>query len=200
MKCPACGYIRKENDYAPEWQCPSCKIAYNKFHSSVDLNKVRAKFKTTTENQSFFKKYWLPIILILTNALLIFSWIHFIYKQHNKSTSSSTSYIQTQEKAQLNLDGIDLNKVESHLEAAKSYSLDCKYNAQIYHKKDESCYKIIELLNPIKPDIDKLITRTKNQDLNQFNYTDRTKLNDILKMLENISKDIETVELLIDRN
>jgi glutaredoxin len=28
--CPNCNYIRKSSDNAPDWQCPSCEIAYNK--------------------------------------------------------------------------------------------------------------------------------------------------------------------------
>ncbi|KQZ42578.1 hypothetical protein [Duganella sp. Root1480D1] len=28
--CPKCRYTRKPDDYAPAWQCPSCKVAYNK--------------------------------------------------------------------------------------------------------------------------------------------------------------------------
>lgn len=30
MKCPKCGYERLPADSAPAWQCPSCKVAYNK--------------------------------------------------------------------------------------------------------------------------------------------------------------------------
>ena len=30
MKCPKCGYQRLPTDIAPEWQCPSCKVAYVK--------------------------------------------------------------------------------------------------------------------------------------------------------------------------
>lgn len=30
MKCPKCGYARKMGDMTPEWQCPSCGIAYAK--------------------------------------------------------------------------------------------------------------------------------------------------------------------------
>jgi TPR repeat protein len=29
--CPKCGYIRKPTDTAPDWQCPSCGIAYAKY-------------------------------------------------------------------------------------------------------------------------------------------------------------------------
>ncbi len=30
MKCPKCGYTRKMGETAPDWQCPSCGIAYAK--------------------------------------------------------------------------------------------------------------------------------------------------------------------------
>lgn len=30
MKCPKCGYARKMGETAPDWQCPSCGIAYAK--------------------------------------------------------------------------------------------------------------------------------------------------------------------------
>jgi hypothetical protein len=30
MKCPKCSYERLPTDSAPDWQCPSCKIAYVK--------------------------------------------------------------------------------------------------------------------------------------------------------------------------
>jgi protein-disulfide isomerase len=30
MRCPKCGYERKPEEAAPEWQCPSCDVAYAK--------------------------------------------------------------------------------------------------------------------------------------------------------------------------
>ena len=36
MKCPKCGYTRKFGETAPEWQCPSCGIAYAKADAGVD--------------------------------------------------------------------------------------------------------------------------------------------------------------------
>lgn len=30
VKCPKCGYLRLVTDVAPEWQCPSCQVAYVK--------------------------------------------------------------------------------------------------------------------------------------------------------------------------
>jgi hypothetical protein len=30
--CPKCGYVRKPTDTVPDWECPSCNIAYAKYH------------------------------------------------------------------------------------------------------------------------------------------------------------------------
>ena len=34
--CPKCGYARKSTDTAPDWQCPACGIAYNKFRPHIE--------------------------------------------------------------------------------------------------------------------------------------------------------------------
>src|SRR5262245_53325543 len=35
MQCPKCSYIRKPTDNNPDWQCPSCGIAYAKFKKAA---------------------------------------------------------------------------------------------------------------------------------------------------------------------
>ncbi|HET8705848.1 MAG TPA: hypothetical protein VFM46_06050, partial [Pseudomonadales bacterium] len=35
MECPKCGYIRQATDLAPDWQCPSCKVAYVKARKAI---------------------------------------------------------------------------------------------------------------------------------------------------------------------
>ncbi len=35
MKCPKCGYVRLATDLAPDWQCPSCQVAYVKAKAPV---------------------------------------------------------------------------------------------------------------------------------------------------------------------
>lgn len=35
MECPKCHYVRQPGDTAPEWQCPSCGIAYHKFSAKM---------------------------------------------------------------------------------------------------------------------------------------------------------------------
>ena len=34
MQCPKCSYLRKPTDEAPDWQCPSCGVAYAKVISA----------------------------------------------------------------------------------------------------------------------------------------------------------------------
>lgn len=36
MKCPKCGYVRRMGETAPEWQCPSCGMAYAKARAGAD--------------------------------------------------------------------------------------------------------------------------------------------------------------------
>ena len=36
MKCPKCNHERKSDHHNPDWQCPSCGIAYNKFNNKTD--------------------------------------------------------------------------------------------------------------------------------------------------------------------
>lgn len=40
--CIKCGYTRKPEDEAPEWQCPSCEVAYAKAKKAIELDKKKA--------------------------------------------------------------------------------------------------------------------------------------------------------------
>ena len=37
VACPKCNYVRRSSDAAPEWQCPSCGIAYAKWGAANHL-------------------------------------------------------------------------------------------------------------------------------------------------------------------
>lgn len=39
--CPKCGYTRKPEDRAPEYECPSCGVVYAKFNPSVRPKRPR---------------------------------------------------------------------------------------------------------------------------------------------------------------
>jgi tRNA(Ile2) C34 agmatinyltransferase TiaS len=38
VKCPKCGYERRPTDSAPQWQCPSCQVAYVKAAQVQDVS------------------------------------------------------------------------------------------------------------------------------------------------------------------
>ena len=48
MKCPKCGYERRPTDSAPQWQCPSCQVAYVKAAQAQGVSVKPAAQRTTT--------------------------------------------------------------------------------------------------------------------------------------------------------
>lgn len=38
MQCPKCGYVRRAEDDAPEWQCPACQVVYAKVCTPTKLS------------------------------------------------------------------------------------------------------------------------------------------------------------------
>jgi glutaredoxin len=42
-RCPKCRYERQSTDTAPEWQCPSCGVAYSKLESAPPAVSVDAR-------------------------------------------------------------------------------------------------------------------------------------------------------------
>jgi len=77
-KCPKCGYERKENEIAPEWECPKCGIVYNKFkirtyssekESSTTLNMETNDSLSELEYVGFWARtgaFFIDLILIYT--------------------------------------------------------------------------------------------------------------------------------------
>ena len=49
--CPKCQYTRNDNELAPEWQCPNCQIAYNKFYLVTD--KFKGTFSSTVKKFNY---------------------------------------------------------------------------------------------------------------------------------------------------
>lgn len=53
MKCPKCNYVRTPEDANPEWQCPSCGVAYQKV---IDRIRGIDRFKRYIPNQIPFSE------------------------------------------------------------------------------------------------------------------------------------------------
>jgi len=43
LTCPKCSYTRKPEDNAPDWQCPSCQVAYNKVSPEALAAQAKAR-------------------------------------------------------------------------------------------------------------------------------------------------------------
>ena len=82
MKCPGCGYVRKDNEYAPEWQCPSCGIAYNKHpdYKGEDLHlpeEQSGEYHLTKKRRPYAE--YLKLLMVVLIVLLPLSYIVKIY-------------------------------------------------------------------------------------------------------------------------
>ena len=60
MKCPKCGYARKTEEAAPEWQCPSCGVAYAKADAARN-GEERAR-RRESSGSSFAGKFLLVAV------------------------------------------------------------------------------------------------------------------------------------------
>lgn len=94
MKCPKCQYVRQATDEAPEWQCPRCGIAYQKFkpraeaqpaskksdnqtHEPKEARKVAQTDKASSRKRTTFKDVRVAILLLI---LLFFALDSFFTK------------------------------------------------------------------------------------------------------------------------
>ncbi|MDE2429431.1 MAG: glutaredoxin family protein [Burkholderiales bacterium] len=60
--CPKCRYVRKETDTCPEWQCPSCQVAYVK---AGDAPYVRPEpGSTARQGQSLADANWWKWLIV----------------------------------------------------------------------------------------------------------------------------------------
>jgi glutaredoxin len=65
--CPNCNYVRKTTDSAPDWQCPSCQIAYNKGAGAANMENygrsVPQVVKSTRSGSAVGKFLFLLVVL-----------------------------------------------------------------------------------------------------------------------------------------
>lgn len=65
--CPKCNYLRKETDSNPEWQCPSCQVAYNKVGGMSVSSTDRVRSTSVAKNEVSF--FTLPKLVLLALCL-----------------------------------------------------------------------------------------------------------------------------------
>ena len=73
--CPKCSYVRKETDEAPDWQCPSCQVAYNKVGGepvSANYGRYGAPVvRPIRETQGFPLLKWILAAVLLGGAVWV---------------------------------------------------------------------------------------------------------------------------------
>lgn len=70
-QCPKCAWVRTPNDSAPDWQCPACGIAYDKYSGYLEKAKFIAEHRaatTASEPLSLDGSVW---SLIVTNLFVL---------------------------------------------------------------------------------------------------------------------------------
>jgi len=69
MKCPKCGYSRKLGETAPDWQCPSCGIAYAK--SDATLSEDRYARRPAASGGTWLGKILIVVLVVAIGWALV---------------------------------------------------------------------------------------------------------------------------------
>lgn len=109
--CPKCGYVRRLSDTAPEWQCPSCGVAYSKVKSKLEASKnknpkskaSKAQIENAPEKSKFTTRYNKEIVKLLVIGFICLILGYFAGREH----------IKYEFKQRMNNIGQSLNKTMS---------------------------------------------------------------------------------------
>lgn len=74
MRCPNCGYMRKTDELAPEWQCPSCQVAYAKTTPHRSLNRAQLPRGITAGAGGVSQGIGIVIVAILIAGIAYFGY------------------------------------------------------------------------------------------------------------------------------
>lgn len=65
-RCPRCRYERSVSESAPDWQCPSCGVAYSKVEAGTDLRPASAH--AATHSHGSVRRRWPALGLLVMLA------------------------------------------------------------------------------------------------------------------------------------
>lgn len=65
-RCPRCRYERKPSDTAPDWQCPSCEVAYNKAEEAASVRPLPTQGARPVRRSG--GRLWFVVALVLLAA------------------------------------------------------------------------------------------------------------------------------------
>ena len=73
MICPFCSFERTDKDVNPEWECPSCKKAYNKFEHQGNIKYYPDNSDEAEDRKTNYKEL---IIAFFAIAICIYPFIY----------------------------------------------------------------------------------------------------------------------------
>lgn len=218
-KCPSCGYLRMNNDTEPDWQCPKCGIAYNKFSQEYHQESYRKKLIMKKGNFSISK-----IIKIIFSLFIICICIYLYIKWHNdldkwnnypkhsiynsKTGSyekyefpSNTKYKQVKYNAQSAVKNdlirlnININKIYIKTKAIRILVKQCSDTCKSNHPNFQICRKANKFWLENANDIERL----RNYYLNnayKFSNSEKVMINKIKKNMSIIATEMEVANAL----
>lgn len=69
--CPNCNYTRKASDDAPDWQCPSCELAYNKGAGAANMENYGRSLPPTVDRRQAGPGKWLFLLVVLVAGVWV---------------------------------------------------------------------------------------------------------------------------------
>lgn len=83
--CPKCSYARKASDDCPDWQCPTCGVAYHKVaaNGDADLARYRQAKASKSQSQSGLGFITKCLITVVITAICLHSYVNHKNKQKN---------------------------------------------------------------------------------------------------------------------
>ena len=86
--CPKCSYARQPTDTNPEWQCPSCSVAYNK---AADAGRGTAMPSAQPQTDTGGGMPWGKLVLVIAIAWGGWTGIKFTMHKHGDAPSLGAS-------------------------------------------------------------------------------------------------------------
>jgi glutaredoxin len=92
-RCPKCGYVRKDTDIAPDWQCPACQVAYSKAAEQMHFPTQHSSAATGNSSQQEATGPGVLIVILLIVLIagggLFYLGNHFIKNKNIDSSQNS---------------------------------------------------------------------------------------------------------------
>lgn len=115
MECPKCHYQRLPSDDAPDWQCPACGIAYQKFSAQAKSSTVTSVALSDDERpNNRFRNLRILVLLLILLAVAVDAWLTqfkatswqqplqvVIYPINGDGSAEAAAYIQTMQRDEL---------------------------------------------------------------------------------------------------